>query len=314
MRIIPAVLVLICSACMADAAPKITGEMAVNPGKLVRLKADQLPEKSTIRWRVTPAVDRADTVRELLQFTAVPGEYRVELLVVSPAKDGLFEIHEDTVSVKIGGAEPAPAPRPMPRPEPARAVSRIQFGNAGCTACPIGPRRPDGRWFVLTAAHCLGSIGETGTMTLQDSRRLSVRVVAINRKADCAWLLTEQAHDSLPFAELADADAAPGAEVWHAGYGVDKPGNREEGLVQSAASSDGQVQFLLSVSSGDSGGPIFEKSTNRVLSTVCCTTGRGLKVPMYGSGIKAIKDLKPGDAFNTGEEWTPLELPEKRAK
>ena len=46
--------------------------------------------------------------------------------------------------------------------------------------------------------------------------------------------------------------------------------------------SNGQLQFRLSVSSGDSGSGIFRADTGEVVGVVCCTSGLGVNAAMWG--------------------------------
>jgi hypothetical protein len=205
-----------------------------------------------------------------------------------------------------GGEAPKPTP-PAPRADAPNALTRIQFGNAGCTATIIGPRRDDGKWWVLTAAHCLTSVGQHGTMRLKDGRVTGVIVQSINVKADCAWLLTETNSEQYPFALLAPKSPPVGAKIWHAGYGVHIPGNREDGHVEAGPDQNGQLRFRLSVSSGDSGGGICLNESGEVVSTVCCTTARGQVAQVWGASVESIVGSQPTAMVLDG--WTPIELP-----
>lgn len=212
---------------------------------------------------------------------------------------------------------PAPVPPVSPpkpeeegRPDTLAAIGRIQFGNAGCTATVIGPRRGDGRWNVLTAAHCVSGVGAKGKLWLKDGRTAGLTVMAVNKAADCAWAVTDTNTERYPFALVADYMPDVGTKVWHSGYGVDKPGNREDGEVVAGPDGNGQVQFSLSVSSGDSGGAIVQESNGRVLSCVCCTAARGQRARVWGAGPAAISRLLPTDFAIEG--WNPLEIPEKK--
>jgi hypothetical protein len=208
---------------------------------------------------------------------------------------------------------PAP-PKPEPKPpeggkfDPVNALGRIRFGNAGCTATVIGPRRPDGRWDVLTAAHCVSGVGARGTMTLKDGRSLGLRVVAHHRTPDVAWCVTDDVIADLPYALIAPKNPEPGTAIWHMGYGVDKPGNREDGTVAQAENGQGQLRMILSVSSGDSGGGIFRADTNELVSVVCCTSGMAQKVSMWGASTDVIRRTRPTTA-DAEEVWMPHPIP-----
>lgn len=203
---------------------------------------------------------------------------------------------------------PAPPIPPAPKADTLAAIGRIQFGNAGCTATVIAPRRPDGKWWVLTAAHCVDSIGQRGSMKFRNGQQCGLVVVSLNRKADCCWCLTDTNTVEYPFAYLAKASPAPGSRIWHAGYGVDVPGNREDGTVTTGPNSDGQIEMRLSVSSGDSGGGIALNENGEVISCVCCTTAKGQVARVWGASPEAIAAARSTAAFD--EEWIPIPIRE----
>jgi hypothetical protein len=206
--------------------------------------------------------------------------------------------------------DPEPPPTdPKAKADPVAATGRIQFGNAGCTATVMWPRRPDGKWDVLTAAHCTSrGVGSRGVLYLKDGRRLGVTVTARATGADISWLVTDDSIADMPFAVLASADPPSGTRVWHMGYGVDNPGNREEGEVLGRT-SEGQMAMRLSVSSGDSGSGVFRADTGELIATVCCTTGLAQRVTMYGGSAETAARLRPRGTSDTGGVWTPIDIP-----
>ena len=199
--------------------------------------------------------------------------------------------------------------KPSPTPNAHAAIGQIQFGNAGCSATIIGERRGDGRYAVLTAAHCVKGKPQTGTMRLRDGRSIGIRVAAVDHRADCCWCWTDATTEVFPFAVLADRTPPPGTKIWHAGYGVDVPANTEHGTLDEGPNADGQVRMTLSVSSGDSGGGICSAADGTVISCVCCTTDRGRRASVWGASPEAIRRLMPG--VLTADQWTPLEVPLK---
>lgn len=297
----------------------VEGDLAVAEHRLGRLEAKGVSDSAQVRWRV-PAGLSVWKHGRVLVFTGEPGAYRVELLVIDFERKA-FE--ETEVNVTIGGRdfpappvpppapkppepkppEPKPPEKPAPKAEPAKALLKLRVGSAGCTATVIGPRRPDGRWDILTASHCLDG-NSKGTVTTQDGRVLKVTKTAQDASADLCWLVTDDAVESLPFATLAAAVPASGTAVWHAGYGVHVPGNREDGKVLG---QDGQqVRMSLSVSSGDSGGGIFRSDTNELIASVCCTRSKGSVATMWGgSSVRAIA-LRP--AVKAADVPPPLPL------
>lgn len=296
----------------AGAEPiRIAGETKYKPHSLVRLKAENADPKAAVLWRVHPAKDvqRATTPRGVLEFAAHPGTYEIELLVIQQGDGGLV-VEESQVTVTIEGCgqvPPAPDTTP-PKANVEPAIGKLRFGNAGCTATVIGPRRNDGKWDILTAAHCTGGVGSRGTFTLKDGRTLDVTVAARNTSSDLTWLVTDSAVDDLPFANLAAKNPTAGTAIWHMGYGVDRPGNREDGQILGGETSDGQLQMELNVSSGDSGGGIFRSDTNELISVVCCTQARGRKTTMYGGSAVQAARLRPITKTDS-DVWQPLEIP-----
>jgi hypothetical protein len=315
----------LCSVLVLTLAPltvhadtiRIVGETKYKLHSLVRLKAEGVDAKAAIIWRVYPSKDvqRATSPRGVLEFVAHPGTYEVELLVITNI-DGALSVEEARVSVTIESCAPVPPkpdPKPDPKPgdgklDPVNALGRIRFGSAGCTATVIGPRRPDGRWDVLTAAHCVSSVGARGTMTLKDGRSFGLRVVAHHRTPDVAWCVTDEEIANLSYALIAAKNPEPGTAIWHMGFGVDKPGNREDGTIAERENAQGQLRMVLSVSSGDSGGGIFHADTNELVSVVCCTSGMGRRVSMWGCSAEVARRTRP-KATDDDEAWVPVPIP-----
>jgi hypothetical protein len=147
-------------------------------------------------------------------------------------------------------------------------------------------------------------------MSLKNGKRFGVQVVAHHPTQDIAWLVTTEPQEDLPYAMLARSNPHANAKVWHMGYGVDNPGNREEGFVVTPETNRGQTQFRLSVSSGDSGGGILLAATDEVISTVCCTSARGRFADVWGGSCQQARKTRPGNTHELLEEdWTPLEIP-----
>ncbi len=309
-----ALLLLLATPALADAPPlQIAGETSYKPHELVKLRAGGVPAKAGLRWRVSPSrgVQRATTARHLLEFAAPPGTYEVELLVIRMGKDGEIQLDEARTTITIESCHPPTPPRPTPpegkgKLDPPNAIGRIQFGSAGCSATVIGPRRPDGRWDVLTAAHCVNRVGQRGTMRMPGGQTFPVQVVVHQPGPDLCWLVTDEPIADLAHANLAPANPPPGTAIWHQGYGVDQPRNREEGVVVERENGSGQLRMILSVSSGDSGGGIFRADTNELVSAVCCTAHKGLRTSMWGGSVEAARRLRPRVS---SDEWTPHDVP-----
>lgn len=221
--------------------------------------------------------------------------------------------YRKTAETPPGNACPMPAPKASTsKPDPLAAIGKIQFGHAGCSATIIGPRRSDGRWDVLTAHHCMAGQPESGWMELRSGQRLAITQVVGDDTADCHWCVTDIPIEVLPYALLSTTLPNPGDEVWHAGFGTDKPGNREVGRVVRSTSGGGQSQYRLSVSHGDSGGGICLTPSGYVLSPVCCTSSVGRVGDVWGADCIHCGACRPHvTASELG--WTPLQMPVRPA-
>jgi len=278
-------------ASIASAAEvKIPAELKV---KVKRLAKIQAVSETPVKWlNLHEDLDLIPDTggRSAILLGAKPGRYKIAAYTAD--KDGPSDPAYCLVIVEPDeGDKPAPPPPPQPKPHsPVEAIVKIRFGSAGCTATIIGPQRSDGRWDVLSAAHCISGVGANGQMVLKDGRSYKLTVAKVNRTADISWLLSEPIAEQLPSAALATTAPPPGTKIWHMGYGFHLPGNREDGTINSAIDSNGQIRMKLNVSSGDSGGGIFHADTGELVACVCCTSGIAKFADVWGgSSIAALK-------------------------
>jgi hypothetical protein len=188
-----------------------------------------------------------------------------------------------------------PEPPAPPKANPQDAIANVYLGRSRCSCAAIGPRRSDGRWNVLCAEHCTSGRGQKGVMVLRDGREIPVTVASVAGAADWCWLVTDQPAE-LPHLLLASENPPVGTKVFHMGYGVDRPGNREDGEVIGMDTRRNQLQFRLSVSSGDSGGPIIRSDTGEVVSCVCCTYTAGFRQWTQGTATSSLLTGRPASA------------------
>lgn len=205
-------------------------------------------------------------------------------------------------------------PRLLPKPRRAEdAIGKILFGNSGCTATIIGPVfSNDEKIDILTAAHCV-KVGAVGKMQLKDGRLLKVTCVSRDPASDAAWLSADNPGGEVPYLLLADANPQAGEIVWHQGYGIDRPANRESGIFKGTNQSGLQCQFRLSVSPGDSGGGIILDSAGKVISPVCCTSKLGGMGDVFGACPASVAKLRPHSTVSFEEpplSWPVLPVPE----
>jgi len=186
------------------------------------------------------------------------------------------------------------AVKPKLKVDVPNAIGRLSMGSVGCTGTIIGPvAEADAQIAILTAAHCI-KVGGTGTMKLKDGRSFPFKCVSRNAAADCAWLVADRPPGEVPYALLATSLPEKGDEVWHMGYGIDKPGNVEKGTFEGVTGDGAQCVFHLSVSSGDSGGGIVHTNDGAILSPVCCTTRLSGPGNVMGSTPMNAAAIRPG--------------------
>ena len=170
-----------------------------------------------------------------------------------------------------------------PAANPLDALGRLAMAGGYCSATPITPIGKDGKQVLLSAAHCVKSVGETCQFFTRAGRMVRVSVTSINREADACLLVTEELREPLPYLLLAKETPALGTAVFHAGFGIDKPGNVERGRILQRDTGSGQVMFELSVSPGDSGGGVCVDGSGRLISPVCCTTNLAAVGQVFGA-------------------------------
>lgn len=194
--------------------------------------------------------------------------------------------------------EVAPAPRVEANPK--EAVGKLRTARGGCSFTVIGPPSVDGSYLFLSAAHCMTSSGESVKLEVA-GRSFHGRVVALDREADCSWVVGTEKVGELPFAVLARENPGSGVAIWHAGFGVHRPGNVESGSIVFASPTEaGQLRMRLAVSSGDSGGGIFRTDSGELVSCVCCTVRSVRGMWTQGAATERIRALMPNRLTGEG--------------
>jgi hypothetical protein len=178
---------------------------------------------------------------------------------------------------------PPPDITAPPAANPLDALGRLAMSGGYCSATPISPIGKDGKQTILSAAHCVKSVGEACQFFTRSGRMVRATVTAINREADASLLVTEELREPLPYLLLATETPPVNTVVFHAGFGTDQPGNVERGRILQRDTGSKQVMYSLSVSPGDSGGGICTDATGRLLSPVCCTTRLAAVGQVFGA-------------------------------
>lgn len=280
----------------------IVGPISVKAYRLVRLEAINVPAGAHLLWDVFPD-EKADVIEDgnRLAFVGPPGTYTVRARALVVAKDKSATLSA-RVTVTIEGppgppAPPAPPPGPS-RPDPIKATAKVVFPGGGyCTITPIYPRRADGAWDMVCAAHCTGGVGSKAVAEFADGRKVPVVcTVSVGDRSggspDAAWYVTEAKNlADLPYAVLASSVPPVGTPVWQNGNGVTTKRQVRHGKLATGVVSGGMLAFDLVVSKGDSGGGIFNESTGELLATVCCTqTNRPY---VYGAACTLLGSYRP---------------------
>lgn len=210
--------------------------------------------------------------------------------------------------VAILGNRQLPPPSNPPAPEvpeethtepaanPLDALGRLVMQGGYCSGTPIGPLSKDRKQRILSAAHCVKTVGERCQFFTRAGRMVQATVVAINRQADACLLVTEDLREPLPYLKVATETPQPGTVVFHAGFGQDQPGNVEKGRVLQRDTGSGQVIFELSVSPGDSGGGVCVDASGRLISPVCCTTRLAQVGQVYGARPEVVNQMMTAPA------------------
>jgi hypothetical protein len=200
--------------------PKIVGETKVAPYRIVRLKVENLPAKAGLMWKVRPlspdakpdAVDWA-TGRNVQkpEWVAPPGDYRVELTVVTIGADGAPVLDGSEVVVTIVGPGPTPPPVP-PGPTPPGPTPPGPT-PPGPTPGPAPIPLPGLRVLLVTetdANHPL-TAGQREVLRGRDVRDfLRGKCVTNAANPDGAWRIIDQHTDQT---QTGDPDGATWAEA-----------------------------------------------------------------------------------------------------
>lgn len=218
---------------------------------------------------------------------------RVALVVVALVVTVLGALHSQA---------PPPAPCPpgcIPDPgappvvDVSHALMQIRMSSSMCTATVMGPMLDSGHYEALTAAHCL-SLGERCAGKLSDGRTTGWTCVAIDKRADIAWLKSDLPNiGRIATARLATAVPVSRVAIWHKGFGIDRPGNKETGEFIGGPDGNQQLRYFISVSPGDSGGGMFRTDTSEVLSPVCCTMALAKPAYVWGGSPVRAWQLRP---------------------
>lgn len=211
-----------------------------------------------------------------------PGDKKPPVPVLLPGEPTLFPPHN------IKGGDPGD--------KEVKAIVLTRFGNAQCTGSFISPRNKDGSYHILTAFHC-DPRGGVVKVRMSNQTVIDAMSVAGDPRADIRWLRTTSTKlENVTTATLAKTIPPRGTQVWHRSWGVDRPGNLEKGAVSQPPNQRGQIEYIISVSPGDSGGPFFDAKTGEVYGPACCTTNLSARGRVWCGSPQIAWHLRPGFA------------------
>lgn len=208
--------------------------------------------------------------------------------------------------------QPPTATPPQPASDPRSAIGKVSMSGGYCSATVVNGQNADGSYTLVCASHCFKQVGEECSFTLRDGRTVKATCIALDRTPDISILRTAPVSTTLPFIRVATKTPDVGSKVLQAGFGIDQPGNTEYGTVVNGPNSDGQVEYHLSVSPGDSGGGICLDSAGELLSPVCCTTNLGAPGSVWGGSPEQVNRMLKNPTEFMGVP--PIHMPEPPAK
>lgn len=236
-------------------------------------------------------------------------------IIITALLSAALTIIGGATATQVGGCWNPPFPKPPDidtpppdgAPDPIHSIGKIALQGGYCSGTVIGPRQSDGRWRIVSAAHCFKRAGEDATFIQRTGVSRKITCIALDRRADIAICVTDANQGSMAFTYIADRTPAAGTKVMHAGYGRHIPGNVEKGEVLGGPNDDNQVKYHLSVSPGDSGGGIVIDDAGHLLSPVCCTTRLDGPGNVWGGSPEHIRRMiaTPTDYI----ELAPIEMP-----
>lgn len=120
----------------ARATLSISGDAKVAPHRMARLTAVGQGEKAAVVWRFDKKKLDAERLGDRILLTGPAGEYLIEAMAVTLAKDGRTTIEEAEFTLVIGGpAPPTPPKPPTPAPDGRLGLTKVsRDGFAGVTS------------------------------------------------------------------------------------------------------------------------------------------------------------------------------------
>ena len=223
----------------------------------------------------------------------------------------------------LAAARPGRAVGSVVNADPKAACVRVSWGQWSASGTCVASE--GGKSLVVTNNHLFTDAkdgagqfvrGEyplaAAVRTLDGGPRLTGTAVDGDRDADLAFVVVD---GSLPVAELAARDAAPGTAVWHKGVGS----GGGAGKVLPPVANDLPKMWFASTApsvSGDSGAGLFDPA-GKLVAVNCGRHGSGLSAPQRGTPVTPVrsllrrvaKDAFPKLAASLGRGPDPLDPP-----
>lgn len=191
---------------------------------------------------------------------------------------------------------------------PSKSTYRISHGNSGCSATVIDRHRDTGAYILVTAAHCVSGERSRVSVHVPSMGTITGYVVAYDRQRDAAVIETTPTDYTLYASRVSTTRRPLGRRVWHIGYGVDRPGNREAGTIIGYDDTSSQYMSDVSVSSGDSGSGVHDADDDTVCGTVCCVVSSGGRRWTQFTDISVHMRIY-SDMVYSVDRWNPVDIP-----
>ncbi len=149
-----------------------------------------------------------------------------------------------------------------------------RFGHG--SACAVAPRRKDGKYDILTAAHLVGSVGNKIEVRTDKGAFFVTTVVSVDPRSDVAWLLTDRSDLVLPMLIMAKVPSRIGGPIQHYGLGG---GVLRRGFLKRVFGN--RLDMHIQAVGGDSGAPVICEVLGEVIG-VQSTNANPRRLDVFG--------------------------------
>jgi hypothetical protein len=216
-----------------------------------------------------------------------------------------------------------------------KATCEVHAGGSGGTGGICHFDKDTGKCYILTCKHVVSGQTNPLYVKLSDGSKKDAAFLGYSASSDLA-LLEIDSNGVEGFVEVFEGDIYPGQEVYQVGYGINasRAGtiNKRAGKVikPSGYSDNSSYDVSFTLISGDSGSPIFDAKTQKLMGVgwghdfrvgkitgpkecrdflLTCLRKKNRKPPNIGGGIKSepAAPTKPAEPTKPVEPTKPTE-------